>query len=114
MMILLKGFFRKRTTIIYSIIISTLLTSVILLFMFIKYYSILNTTYFETNSYIMIVSKYNHGGFLKTNENISNFEKGLIFEPYVFNFRILANILSKCFALNSKNTSPSSKSQLSI
>lgn len=81
MMILLKGFFRKRTTIIYSIIISTLLTSVILLFMFIKYYSILNTTYFETNSYIMIVSKYNHGGFLKTNENISNFEKGLIFEP---------------------------------
>lgn len=80
-MILLRGFFRKKTAKIYLIIFSTLLTTIIILFSLINYYSNLENDFFQKTSYLLVISKKDCYEKLTKNKSIVNIERVLLFEP---------------------------------
>lgn len=79
-MILLKGFYRKKTTRIYLLLCSILLITIVILFSFINYYISLRDNYFKNNSYILIVSKNDYYSDI-IKQDIVKIEKVLLFEP---------------------------------
>lgn len=80
-MILLKGFFRKKSTKVYLIIFSTLLTATILLFSVKNYYSDLENDFFQKNTYLLVVSKNDSYADFAKNRNVVNIKRVLLFKP---------------------------------
>lgn len=80
-MILIKGFFRKKTTKIYLGIFVLLLSSVVILFSFSNYYRQLSDDLFAENSYMIIASKTDYFDILEKNASVSDIERALLFKP---------------------------------
>lgn len=80
-MILLKGFFRKKTTKIYLGIFVLLLSSVLILYSFSDYYKQLSDNLFSKSSYVILASKTDNYDILEKNTNVSNIERALLFKP---------------------------------
>lgn len=79
-MILLKGFYRKKTTKIYLLLFSILLITIVILFSFINYYIHLRDDYFKNNSYILVASKNDYYNDI-IKQDIVKVEKVLLFKP---------------------------------
>ncbi len=80
-MLLLKGFFRKKSTKIYLLLLSTLLVAIITLFTFINYYKLKINEIFEDSSDIFIISNSDYYQPLIKSKNFSNLKKVLAFNP---------------------------------
>ena len=88
-MILLKGFLRKKSTMLYLFIFSGLLSVILMLCSFANYYSSLKSEIFSRNSFIIIKSKKDYYENLNTNKNIISFERLLCFSPDYSNENLL-------------------------
>ena len=80
-MILLKGFFRHKSTRIYLIVFTTLIVIITVLFNFISYYSNIVTKTYQENSYFLITSNKNNYDKISNKEYIINIQKVILFEP---------------------------------
>lgn len=80
-MILLKGFFRHKSTRIYLIVFTTLIVIITVLFNFISYYSNIVTKTYQENSYFLITSNKNNYDKISNKKYIINIQKVILFEP---------------------------------
>src|SRR5690554_6099102 len=86
-MLLLKGFFRKKTTKIYLLVISVLLIALLTFFAFFNYYvGLLNNI--VPYSQILIVSKTDIYENLNKSDNYISVEKAIVFKPD-YNYKVL-------------------------
>lgn len=92
--ILLKGFFRRKETKVYLVIISALLILLLLLIGFISYFSSKQNMIFSESSEVVVINDYDIFDKLKKVKNISNIKRILAFrenknydifaEPYYY------------------------------
>lgn len=83
---LLKGFFRKRKTIIFTAIFSVVFLGILFLFSFSKYYDDLLDNYIQTNSYISFVSQKDYSSDILKMKSVRSVKKGILLLPdYSYN-----------------------------
>lgn len=80
-MILLKGFFRHKSTKIYLIVFTTLIVTITILFNFISYYSNIVTKTYQENSYFLITSEKDNYNKINNQKYVINLENVILFEP---------------------------------
>lgn len=80
-MLLLKGFFRKKSTIIYMIIYSVILAAIISLFTLIKYNQNMINDIVKKNSYILLSSTNDYYNEILKNKNIIGIDRIIQFMP---------------------------------
>lgn len=80
-MILLKGFFRHKSTKIYLIVFTTLIVTITVLFNFISYYSDIVTKTYQENSYFLITSDKDNYKEVSNQEYVINLKDVILFEP---------------------------------
>lgn len=81
MLLVLKSFFRKKTSILYFIIFSILVTALFILSLFINYYKKLNNKLYYDNSIAIIVAQNDYYDKLKSYDSITNITPFLMFYP---------------------------------
>jgi len=80
-MILLKGFFRKKSTKIYLGLFGILLICITILFSFINYFNKLSNALFSKSAYIVVASKIDYFDLLNKQKSVTAIERALLFNP---------------------------------
>lgn len=80
-MLLLKGFFRKKSTIIYIIIYSIIFSAIISIFSLIKFNEEYLKSVYSKTSFLMVTSSKECYDEIKDNKNVVKIERFIIFEP---------------------------------
>lgn len=80
-MILLKGFFRKKTTKIYLTIFIVLSLGLIVLFSFINYFYKVANDIFQDSSFLVVASETDYYNLLSKDKNVSKIEKIVLLKP---------------------------------
>lgn len=88
-MLLLKGFFRKKTTKIYLLIFSVLLFAINIMSSFANYCDRLSSENFEKNSYIVVASKNDYYNILSNHKKVLGMERALFLKPD-YNYKVLS------------------------
>lgn len=80
-MLLLRGFFRKKSTKIYLVIFSAMLSCVMSIFMFISYYDVLIDKIYSRSSIVLISDKFDYFKELSNLNPTNKIEEILILKP---------------------------------
>lgn len=90
-MILLKGFFRKRSTQMYFVIFTVIITAITVLLSFINYYKTTEKDLYIKNSFMLITSEKDYFDNLSSNKNISSIKEVLVFEPNKEDYNVVVD-----------------------
>lgn len=80
-MIILKSFFRKRTTKIYFIIFCIMFTSIMTIFSFTNYYAKIIDDLFSNNSLMIVSSNIDHYNKIQKTDVVKNIESVVLLKP---------------------------------
>ena len=97
-MILIKGFFRKKTTKVYLLLFSVLFVSIIILFSYINYFVSMANDIFKDHSQILIISKTEKLDELNKSKNL-NLEKAIALIPN-YDYKVLGRSCKVIFNQN--------------
>ena len=78
---LIRSFFRKKTTKIYIIILSILLSSIFILYNFVNYFREVEENIIAEHSILIVSSNNDYYDYLQKIKNVTKIEKAIIFTP---------------------------------
>ena len=78
---LIRSFFRKKTTKIYIIILSILLSSIFILYNFVNYFREVEEIIIAEHSILIVSSNNDYYDYLQKIKNVTKIEKAIIFTP---------------------------------
>ena len=78
---LIRSFFRKKTTKIYIIILSILLSSIFILYNFVNYFREVEENIIAEHSILIVSSNNDYYDYLQKIKNVTKIEKAIVFTP---------------------------------